>query len=49
MLLDKDIEKRDRQKILSKKLKRHRSKLVEILSGLPTKTGVYYIHNEMET
>jgi DNA polymerase-3 subunit epsilon len=47
MLLDKDLEKEIVKDFIRFKIEKGIApKLVDILSGLPNATGVYYIHNE---
>jgi DNA polymerase-3 subunit epsilon len=47
MLLDKDVEKEIVKDFIKLKIEKGIApKLADILNGLPTKTGVYYIHNE---
>jgi len=47
MLLDKDLEKEIVKDFIRLKIEKGIApKLVDILSGLPNATGVYYIHNE---
>jgi DNA polymerase-3 subunit epsilon len=50
MLLDKDLEKEIIKDFIKLKIEKGIApKLVDILNGLPTVTGVYYIHNENGT
>jgi DNA polymerase-3 subunit epsilon len=47
MLLDKDLEKEIIKDFIKLKIEKGIApKLVDILNGLPTVTGVYYIHNQ---
>jgi len=47
MLLDKDVEKEIIKDFIKLKVEKGIApKLLDIVSSLPTKTGVYYIHNE---
>jgi len=50
MLLDKDLEKEIIKDFIKLKIEKGLApKLIDILNGLPSTTGVYYIHNESGT